>query len=77
MPSNISVSGRSFFTIEPRRAALIIIDMQNAFVAEGAPLETPPAREMIPRLERLIRFAASAGCRSFGPNRITVLLMAA
>jgi len=57
MSSNLSVSGRSFFTIEPRRAALIIIDMQNAFVAEGAPLETPPAREMIPRLERLIRFA--------------------
>jgi ureidoacrylate peracid hydrolase len=31
--------------------------MQNAFVAEGAPFETPGAREMIPRLERVIRCA--------------------
>jgi nicotinamidase-related amidase len=50
-------SGRSFFTVDPRRAALIVIDMQNAFVAEGAPLETPGARTMLPRLERLIQFA--------------------
>jgi ureidoacrylate peracid hydrolase len=46
-----------FFTVDPRRSALIVIDMQNAFVAEGAPLETPGARAMLPRLERLIRFA--------------------
>lgn len=57
MAARISVSGKDFFTIDPRRAALIVIDMQNAFVAEGAPLETPGARTMIPRLERLIRFA--------------------
>lgn len=57
MSPRISASGKDFFTIDPRRAALIVIDMQNAFVAEGAPLETPGARAMIPRLERLIRFA--------------------
>lgn len=57
MPPKISASGRDFFTVDPRRAALVVIDMQNAFVAEGAPLETPGARAMIPRLERLIRFA--------------------
>jgi nicotinamidase-related amidase len=56
-----SVSGSAFFEIEPRGCALIIIDMQNAFVAEGAPLETPGARAMIPRLERLIRLARTAG----------------
>jgi len=55
------VSGKSFFTIDARRCALIVIDMQNAFVAEGAPLETPGAREMLPRLERLIRFARGCG----------------
>lgn len=60
MPSRPSVSGRNFFTMDPRRSALIVIDMQNAFVAEGGPLETPGARSMIPRLERLIRFAR--GC---------------
>ena len=55
--SNPSLTGKEFFTIDPARCALIVIDMQNAFVAEGAPFETPGAREMIPRLERLIRCA--------------------
>ncbi len=57
MPAKISASGRDYFKMDPRRAALMVIDMQNAFVAEGAPLETPGARAMIPRLEGLIRFA--------------------
>lgn len=46
-----------FFTVDPREAALIIIDMQNAFVAEGATFETPGARAMIPRIEALLSFA--------------------
>jgi len=61
MPSRPSVSGQTFFTVDPRRSALIVIDMQNAFVAEGGPLETPGARSMIPRLEGLIRFAREGG----------------
>lgn len=55
--SNPSLTGKEFFTIDPARCALIVIDMQNAFVAEGAPFETPGARAMIPRLERLISCA--------------------
>jgi nicotinamidase-related amidase len=55
--SNPSLTGKDFFTIDPARCALIVIDMQNAFVAEGAPFETPGAREMLPRLEQLIRCA--------------------
>jgi nicotinamidase-related amidase len=55
--SNPSLTGSDFFSIDPARCALIVIDMQNAFVAEGAPFETPGARLMIPRLERLIRRA--------------------
>jgi nicotinamidase-related amidase len=55
--SNPSLTGKDFFIIEPGRCALIVIDMQNAFVAEGAPFETPGARAMIPRLERLVRCA--------------------
>lgn len=61
MTSNLEPSGRPFFTVDPRRAALMVIDMQNAFVAEGGPFETPGAREMIPRLERLIRCAREHG----------------
>lgn len=49
-----SLTGKDFFIINPRRSALIVIDMQNAFVAAGAQFETPGARAMIPRLERLI-----------------------
>ncbi len=52
-----SLSENRFFTVDPRRSAVIIIDMQNAFVAPGAPLETPPARDMLPRLEQLVTFA--------------------
>jgi ureidoacrylate peracid hydrolase len=57
MSSGPNATGKSFFTIEPRHCALIVIDMQNAFVGEGAAFETPGARAMIPRLERLIRFS--------------------
>jgi nicotinamidase-related amidase len=60
MSSHPSVTGISFFTIDPRRCALIVIDMQNAFVAEGAVFETPGARAMIPLLEQLIQFARAS-----------------
>ncbi len=30
--------------IEPKRTAIIVVDMQNDFVAAGAPMETPAAR---------------------------------
>ena len=49
--------GKDVFTLDPRRAALLVIDMQNAFVAEGAAYETPKARAMIPNVERLLEFA--------------------
>ncbi len=35
-------------TIEAARSALVVIDMQNYFVAEGFPLEAPVAREIDP-----------------------------
>jgi ureidoacrylate peracid hydrolase len=53
--------GRDFFTFDPATTALIVVDMQNSFVAEGGTYETPPAREMIPRLECLIAFAREHG----------------
>ena len=34
-------------------AALVIVDMQNDFVREGAPLEVPDARKTIPAHQRL------------------------
>ena len=61
MPGQTYALGEGFFTIDPRRTALIVIDMQNAFVAEDAPWDTSEARMMIPRLERIILFARDQG----------------
>lgn len=49
--------GKDVFTLDPDTSALLVIDMQNAFVAEGAAYETPNARVMIPNVERLLEFA--------------------
>ena len=39
--------------LESRKTALLVIDMQNAFVAPGAPVEVPAAREIVPAINRL------------------------
>lgn len=44
------------FHLDPRESALIIIDMQNGFVEEGAPLEVPMARKQIPNIAQLVHF---------------------
>ena len=36
------------------RTALLVVDMQNDFVREGAVMEVPMARERIPRMRRLV-----------------------
>lgn len=42
-----------FDALDPRRSALLVIDMQNAFVAPGAPVEVPAARDIVPAINRL------------------------
>lgn len=49
--------------IDPQRTALIVVDMQNDFVAPGAPLETPAGRAMLPTLKRAIAFCREQGIR--------------
>jgi ureidoacrylate peracid hydrolase len=39
--------------LERERTALVVIDMQNAFVAPGAPVEVPAARGIVPNINRL------------------------
>lgn len=39
--------------LDARRSALLVIDMQNAFVAPGAPIEVPGARTIVPAINRL------------------------
>ena len=48
-------------TIDAARTALIVIDMQNYFVAEGFPLEVPAARDIVPNINRLARAVRAAG----------------
>lgn len=40
-------------TIDAPRAALLVIDMQNYFVAEGFPTEVPLARAIVPNINRM------------------------
>lgn len=40
-------------SLDPKRTALLVIDMQNAFVAPGAPMEVPAARGIVATINRL------------------------
>ena len=42
-------------SLDPKRTALVVIDMQNAFVAPGAPVEVPAARDVVPTINRLAK----------------------
>ena len=42
-----------FDRLDARKTALLVIDMQNAFVAPGAPIEVPAARAIVPAINRL------------------------
>ena len=39
--------------IDTQKTAMIVVDMQNDFVAAGAAMETPAARAIVPKLEEL------------------------
>ena len=54
--------------LDARRTALLVIDMQNAFVAPGAPIEVPGARDIVPNINRL-----AAALRKRGAPVIWVL----
>jgi ureidoacrylate peracid hydrolase len=47
--------------LEPSRTALVVIDMQNTFCAEGAAAEVPMARAIVPNINRLTQATRAAG----------------
>ena len=49
--------------IDANKTAMIVVDMQNDFVAAGAPMETPAARAMVPRLAEALKVCRDAGIR--------------
>src|SRR5436190_4840096 len=48
-------------SIEAKRTALVVVDLQRAFMDVGAPAEVPAARRIIPTVNRL-----AAGLRAAG-----------
>lgn len=48
-------------TIDAGRTALVVVDMQNYFVAEGFAAEVPEAREIVPNINRMAKALRAAG----------------
>ena len=49
--------------LDPATTAMIVVDMQNDFVSVGAPMETPAARAMVPRLAEALSLCRKASIR--------------
>lgn len=47
--------------LDPSASALVVIDMQRFFVASGAPLEVPAARDIVANINRLATAMRDAG----------------
>ena len=59
----VSRRGRlhGFENVDPAKTALVVVDMQNVFCAQGAAVEVPTAREIVPNINRLARATRAAG----------------
>ena len=47
--------------LEPRRTALLVVDMQRGFLDPGEALEVPPAREIVPVIRALLEAFRTRG----------------
>lgn len=52
---------RLFEALEPARTALVVVDLQNGFMAPGQPAEIPYAREIVPNVNRIGQALRAAG----------------
>ena len=50
----------AYDTLDARKTALVVIDMQNYFVADGMPSCTPQARTIVPNINRLAQATRTA-----------------
>jgi len=50
-----------FDSIDPARAALVVVDLQNGFMAPGQPAEIAQAREIVPAVNRLATATRATG----------------
>jgi ureidoacrylate peracid hydrolase len=51
-----------FDRLDPARTALVVIDMQTAFCAPGAPAQVPLSRAIVPAINRLSGALRKLGC---------------
>lgn len=58
---------RLFETIDPRKTAHLVIDMQTGFMTPGAPAEIATAASVIPNINRI-----SAACRTAGATNVFI-----
>jgi ureidoacrylate peracid hydrolase len=49
--------------IDPSKAVMIVVDMQNDFVAQGAKLRSAQAAAMVPKLAATLKFCREKGIR--------------
>ena len=47
--------------VDPAKTALVVVDLQNGFMEEGAPVEAPVAREIVPNVNRIAAATRAAG----------------
>jgi len=52
-----------FESIDPARTAMIVVDMQNDFVANGAPLQSKQANALVDELAQVLDFCRENGIR--------------
>ena len=50
-----------FDDLDPARTALVVVDLQNGFMAPGQPAEITQAREIVPAVNRLAVATRAAG----------------
>jgi ureidoacrylate peracid hydrolase len=50
-----------FTALDPRRTAHVVVDLQNGFMEQGAPVEVPTAREIVPNVNRITKAVRDAG----------------
>src|SRR5438876_2786774 len=51
----------AYDTLEARKTALVVVDMQNYFVADGMPACASEARTIVPNINRLARAMRATG----------------
>ncbi len=59
MKLNIKVPQKDSWKVDPGKVALVVIDMQRVFLDEGAPVECPGGREIVPKINELARTCRS------------------